>query len=436
MVSRVFQRISQDVFQGPLRWLYVDFNSYFASVEQELRPALRGKPVIVVPVKTDSTCAIAASYEAKAYGVKTGTPVYEARRRCPGLVCVLADHRRYVEFHQRILAEIDRHLPVSAVCSIDEMACYLMDNETSPARATVIAHSIKKGLAERVGAWVKCSIGIASNRYLAKVATDLKKPDGLTIFRPRDFPEKLLPLKLRDVPGIGHRMEERLKAAGILSVETLLTLSPQHMRSLWKSVWGERLWYLLRGWDLPEEETRRSTIGHSHVLAPEMRPPEPAYQIARRLALKAASRLRRLDYGTKAVTLGIRFEKGEKIWVESRCPEMQDSFSLLKVLKQQWDQAFEGRSGERVKKISVTLHHLAPKLKERQAVLFEGGFGLPFADSPCQWKHEKLSHVMDGINQHFGRDAILLGLTPKQGRQFSGTKVAFTRIPQIEEFEE
>src|ERR1700742_3311749 len=104
-----------------LRWLYIDFNSYFASVEQELNPALRGKPVAVVPVETDSTCAIAASYEAKAFGVKTGTPIYEARKMCPGLICVLAGHNHYVEYHERILDEIDRHIPVTKVCSIDEM---------------------------------------------------------------------------------------------------------------------------------------------------------------------------------------------------------------------------------------------------------------------------------------------------------------------------
>ncbi|MBY0408237.1 MAG: DNA-directed DNA polymerase, partial [Rickettsiales bacterium] len=150
-----------------LRWLYVDFNSYFASVEQQLRPELRGRPVAVVPVETDATCAIAASYEAKAFGVKTGTPIYEARAKCPGLVCVLAQHEKYVDFHHRILDEVDRHIPVSAVCSIDEVACKLMDNETSRERVTEIAQSIKRGLAERVGEYVRCSIGVAPNRYLA-----------------------------------------------------------------------------------------------------------------------------------------------------------------------------------------------------------------------------------------------------------------------------
>src|ERR1700742_4501686 len=97
-----------------LRWLYIDFNSYFASVEQELNPGLRGRPVAVVPVETDATCAIAASYEAKAFGVKTGTPVYESKRLCPGLVCVLARHEHYVSFHHRILEEVNRHIPVTA----------------------------------------------------------------------------------------------------------------------------------------------------------------------------------------------------------------------------------------------------------------------------------------------------------------------------------
>src|SRR6266851_8008685 len=89
-----------------LRWLYVDFNSYFASVEQQLRPELRGKPIAVVAVETDSTCAIAASYEAKAFGVKTGTPIYEAKRLCPGLICVLARHECYVEFHHRLIEDL------------------------------------------------------------------------------------------------------------------------------------------------------------------------------------------------------------------------------------------------------------------------------------------------------------------------------------------
>ncbi|WP_222872691.1 hypothetical protein [Hankyongella ginsenosidimutans] len=164
-----------------LRWLYVDFNSYFASVEQQEQPRLRGRPVAVVPVDTDFTSAIAASYEAKAYGVRTGTMIRDAKRMCPGLICVPARHDLYVDYHHRALAEIERHIPVTAVCSIDEAACRLMDNEAPADVAIGIARSIKRGLAANVGEYVRCSIGIAPNRYLAKVATDLQKPDGLTL---------------------------------------------------------------------------------------------------------------------------------------------------------------------------------------------------------------------------------------------------------------
>ena len=166
-----------------LRWLYVDFNSYFASVEQQLRPELRGKPIAVVPVETDSTSAIAASYEAKAFGVKTGTKIHEAKRLCPGLVCVLARHECYVEFHHRLIEEIERHIPVTAVCSIDEVACRLMDNEISLERSTAIARAIKNGIANNIGPYLRCSIGIAPNRYLAKVGTELEKPDGLVVLQ-------------------------------------------------------------------------------------------------------------------------------------------------------------------------------------------------------------------------------------------------------------
>jgi DNA polymerase-4 len=159
-----------------LRWLYVDFNSYFASVEQELRPELRGKPIAAVAVETDSTSAIAASYEAKAFGIKTGTRIHEAKRLCTDLVCVLARHECYVEFHHRLIEEIERHIPVTAVCSIDEVACRLMDNENSLERSTAITRAIKNGIANNIGPYLRCSIGIAPNRYLAKVGTELEKP--------------------------------------------------------------------------------------------------------------------------------------------------------------------------------------------------------------------------------------------------------------------
>ena len=416
--------------QSGLRWLYVDFNSYFASVEQQLNPVLRGKPVAVVPVETDATCAIAASYEAKAYGIKTGTPIYEAKKICPDIICVLARHEHYVTFHQRILEEIDRHIPVTAVCSIDEVACRLMSNETSPERATEIALSIKKGLAANIGEYVRCSIGIAPNRYLAKVATDLQKPDGLTILKPEDIPQKLFTLKLRDLPGIGHNMEKRLWLAGINDLPTLWKYSAPHLRKVWGSVWGEKMWYMLRGVEVPEEETKRSTIGHSHVMAPELRAPDKAKFVARRLLLKAASRLRRMEYFASTLSLSARIENGPRLAGSLHCYRAQDSMTFLHMLDELWDALLKESRGARLKKISITLHDLSPA-GDLQPELFAP---LPELEMLRRQRASKLSMALDRINHRFGRDSVLVGMLPSQGRSFSGTKIAFTRIPDIEEF--
>ncbi len=417
-------------FQSGLRWLYVDFNSYFASVEQQLTPALRGKPVAVVPVITDSTSAIAASYEAKAYGVKTGTPIWQAKKMCRGLICVPARHDRYVEFHERIVREVERHIPVTAVCSIDEMASRLMRNEMSIERATEIARSIKKGLAENVGEFVRCSIGLGPNRYLAKIATDLHKPDGFTVLLPQELPERLFTLTLRDLPGIGRNMEKRLAKAGIHDLPTLWSRDAKQLRAAWGNVWGQRMWHLLRGENLPEIETRRRSVGHSHVMAPELREPETARFVARRLMLKAASRLRRMEYYASALSLSMRLESGSKLEGGLRCYRAQDSMAFLQLLDKLWDSLVLERQGSRIKKVSVTLHELTPA-KAVQPELFDA---MSDVDLAAQARAEKLSQAMDKINQKYGRDSVLLGMLPSQGRGFSGTKIAFTRIPESEEF--
>jgi DNA polymerase-4 len=413
-----------------LRWLYVDFNSYFASVEQELTPALRGKPVAVVPVETDSTCAIAASYEAKAFGVKTGTPVWQAKQMCPGLICVQARHDCYVAFHDLIVKEVERHIPVTAVCSIDEVACRLKNNETSVAQATAIGSSIKKGLRENIGEYVRCSIGVAPNRYLAKVATDLQKPDGFTVLLPGDLPQRLFGLKLRDLPGIGRNIERRLAAADIRDLPTLWSHDAEGLRAAWGSVWGERMYYLLRGEDLPEEKTRRRSVGHSHVLAPVLRTPTAARNVARRLLLKAASRLRRMAYYASALSLSLRPESGARLETHQRCYRAQDSQTFLALLDQLWEMLLKDRGGCRIRKVAVTLHELTPA-SGVQPELFDA---VSDTDIDAQARAEKLSRAMDKINQRFGRDSVLLGMLPKQGREFSGTKIAFTRIPESEEF--
>ncbi len=403
------------------RWMYLDFNSYFASVEQQLNPYLRGKPIAVIPVESEATCAIAASYEAKAFGVKTGTPVWEAKKMCPKLICVVANHQKYVEFHEKALEEIERHIPIEKVCSIDEVACYLMDNESK--NVAQLAANIKRGLQKNVGECLLCSIGIAPNRYLAKVASDMQKPNGLTFLNQEDLPAKLYALKLRDLPGIGANMELRLKKQSIFDLKKLCSLDLSQMRKAWGSVEGERMWYHLRGIDLPDRETQRRSVGHSHVLAPELRDPDKAREVGRRLMAKAASRLRRMGLVASKISLSLRFEDEGHVEQSAPCDRVSDSLTLLSLFHEMWEYMLPKT---RIKKVSVALLDL-----EAQAC-----GQLEFFQDKGREKKEKISQALDLINQKYGRDSVSFGTPPTHTKTFSGTKIAFTRIPDKEEFSE
>ena len=427
----------------PLRWLFLDLNAYFASVEQQLDPALRGRPIIVAPVHTDTTVAIAASYEAKAYGITTGTPVWEAKQRCRDVIVVPAQHRRYVEFHDAIVAEIWRHVPVTKVCSIDEVACRLCDNENALDDVIALAHRIKAGIAANVGRCLRSSIGIAPNRLLAKLASDMQKPDGLVVLQGHELPARLYPLKLRDIAGIGAKMERRLAQRGILDIEMLCRRRPRDAGDAWGGINGDRLWYLLHGHDLPEAARKSRSLGHSHVLSPSQRGAEPARLTARRLALKAASRLRRGGWTARSLVLHARFEDGARDGVRdqwrasARLPATQDSFCVLDALATLWPrltQAARARDGGvRLRMIGVTLAELAP-LAAEQGSLFEA---LAPADPLARAARGlKLARAMDVLNEKFGRNAVTLG--PQTGGRIDrvGTKIAFGRIPDPAEFHE
>jgi DNA polymerase-4 len=418
----------------PLDWLFLDLNSYFASVEQQERPELRGRPVIVVPVETDHTCAIAASYAAKKFGIKTGTMVGEARARCPGLVCVLARHDVYVDYHHRVLTEIDRHIPVTHIASIDEMACQLIGSLREPAAAMALARRLKAGLQRNVGEAITCSVGLAPNRFLAKVATDLQKPDGLVVLRASDVPVRLAGAPLRDLPGIGHNMERRLHAAGIYTMTMLWEAEPDVLRRAWGGVEGERFWFRLHGVEVPEPPPVRRSISHSHVLPPELRPSLVAEQVARRLALKTASRLRRKGYYATAMEVNVRVERGPHLCAAARFPATCDSPSLLKTLTGLWEQVRAAMGGGgRCKKVGVVLHGLVPADALRQLPLFDEAV----ARNPEETaRRERASVAMDALNRKFGRDTVTLGMEPRKITTFTGTKIAFNRVPETEEFHE
>ncbi len=415
-----------------LNWLYLDLNSYFASVEQQLQPKLRNKPIAIVPTITDATCAIAASYEAKSYGIKTGTMIYEAKRLCPKLICIQANHENYVTYHHKIIEEIDKYIPIEIIASIDEVACRLIGTQNQENEARKLAIIIKKGIQKNIGKYIRCSIGIAPNRFLAKTASNLEKPDGLQVLYNTDVPERIKHFKLSDLTGIGKAMENRLIKSGILSIKELYEISPKHMRKIWGNVQGEKFWYMLRGVEIAETKTTRKTIGHSHVLEPKWRPKELAEKVMHRLLLKAASRLRRMEYYSSQMILSFKTEEGIKLSGRRNFYRTSNNNKLLKEAIKIWKYLNKQKKIRRVKKISVTLYNLQKKT-DIHPELFDK---IDENNLSKIKRFERLSITMDTINARFGRDSITQGSLPNNIKNFSGTRIAFTRIPDKQEFHE
>ncbi len=415
-----------------LKWLYLDFNSYFATIEQQVNPGLRNIPIAIVPSITDYTCAIAASYEAKRLGIKTGTIIHEAKKMCPELVCVQADHEKYIYYHHKLIQEINKHIPIEQVCSIDEVACKLLGRECEPKKIVCKAMDIKKGIKRNVGDYIDCSIGISTNKFLAKTASNLKKPNGLKIIDNKNVPKRIHHLKLSDLTGIGKKMERKLILSGVLSIKKLYELSPKNMRKIWGNVLGERFWYMLRGKDIDDTYTQTRTIGHSHVLHPEWRDLKKSREVMRRLIVKAASRLRRKEFLCTNLKISLKTNCGKKLKSVARFHKLSDSFSLLEKADDLWKRLTYFYKIAKIFQISIVLYGLHHS-KSSQINLLDS------LESCIQKKQRKkvlISKTIDHINSRFGRDSITIGALPREMFEFSGTKVAFTRIPEIKEFYE
>lgn len=416
-----------------LKWLFLDLNSYFASVEQQERPELRGRPVIVVPMMSDYTCAIAASYEAKAYGVITGTPVGEAKKMCPGLRCVLARHDVYVDYHNRIYEEVLKHTPINKAWSIDEFSSRLPPDKRTAKEAADVARKIKEGIWKNIGPAINCSIGIAPNSLLGKIAADMQKPDGFVILKPEELREKLCTLKLTDIPGIGRNMEARLKRAGVHSINDLWNTSPKQARKIWGSVQGERFWYWLHGYDFENPEQGNVMIGHSRVLDPELRRPDKARLMARRLLVKATYRLRRKGFFASHLRLGVRTTDDFKFAREIKMPHARDPFTFLQALDDLWAElalALPPTSGVRFKKVSVILSGLKTANEITGDLL-----ATATPESIRQTKRrESLAGALDALQAKYRKETVWLGVTPKTSAGHVGTKIAFSRVPDREEF--
>jgi DNA polymerase-4 len=405
-----------------LHSLYVDLNSYFASVEQQLRPELRGRAVGVLPVMADTTCCIAASIDAKRFGIKTGTPVWQARKLCRDIVFVQARPSTYVDIHHRIVAAVESCTPVSAVLSIDEMTCDLMGRDREEANAIALGQQIKRAIYDQVGEVLHSSVGIAPNRFLAKTASNMQKPDGLVVIRQDELPQRLYGLKLGALNGIGRAMEQRLNQLGIHSVEQLCTASKDTLRRAWGGVEGERYYAKLRGEVVAYAPTQRSSVGHSHVLAPELRDPDSAIAVLYRLLHKAAMRLR--HYGYCAGGLGLHLSylqtRGSEParWTDqARFSPHADTLQFNPVLAELWQR--RPPDAAPILKVGITLTDLVEHSQVTRDLF----------DPDDQ--HETLNSVLDQINQRYGSNTLYFG-GAHHGRGAAPMRIAFSHVPELQ----
>lgn len=396
-----------------LKWLFVDMNSYFAACEQQVTPSLRGRPVVVAPLLTDSTCAIAASYEAKAFGIKTGTPIWQAKQKCPGLKIVPARHKLYVELHHQFVAAIETCIPVAITASIDEVACQLDKTQIEPDQARALAMRIKAAIRERAGDYLKCSIGIASNQLLAKLASDMQKPDGLTILHPAEMPAAILHLRPKDICGIGHNMNLRLQRAGIETMQDLWEADARTLRRVWGGIYGVRFHALLHGADLatpPKSPTR--SVSHQHVLAPIDRSKENAVKVIRQLTTRVAERLQTNGLYTHRICLHAKLLPEGYFYDEIICRETHDTDFLLKLIMCLW----QNIPNTKLLRIGVTACDLTNEATH-QPDLF---------DTP---RPANLTQAITALNRKFGRGTVGFGTaTPPMT-----SKIAFSRVPGFNE---
>lgn len=404
--------------------LYLDFDGFFASVEQLRDPSLRGRPVGVIPYEGGRTCIIACSREAKALGVKNIMMVEEARRLCRDLVLVPQRPDLYRRAHNALISEIASVVPIDQVKSIDELSCRLdRQQQDDPA---ALGYAIKRTLRYNIGATITCSIGFAANRHLAKIAGSTQKPDGLTIWHPHQMPAPLLRVPLEDIPGIGHSMSRRLGRAGIVTVEDLLATQPKQLRKLWGNVTGERMWYALHGYAVEPPVSQRGMFGHARVLPPDQRSLNDARKIARLLLTKAARRVRRSGYYCGSLMLWLRgYERG---WGDMMTlPQVNDDQAVLSALTTLWDRVVSSLpTTTKVMRVGVTLGELTRSDARQLDFLL--------ADDDDRQKWEAIGTAADELNAKYGRTVVSIGpWEPPKGGNVGG-KISYTRIPSAEDF--
>lgn len=246
--------------------MHVDLNSAFATIEQQSRPLLRGRPVAIINRRTEHTAIVTASYEAKAFGVKVGMKFTEAARLVPGLVAIESDPAKYRFVYRKLMGILNDYSPHVVMKSIDEG---VMDfhHLTTPRPLIEIAYEIKQRLRDEIGVAMRCNVGIGPNRFLAKTAAGLHKPDGLDVIDATNLRATYATMKLKDLTGIAGAMEQRLNSVGIFTPLEFLDADRVVLQKIvFKSITGGQWYERLRGYEVDDRVSTTKTIGRQYVL--------------------------------------------------------------------------------------------------------------------------------------------------------------------------
>jgi DNA polymerase-4 len=390
--------------------LFLDMNSYFASVEQQVRPLLRGRPVGVTPYPGDTGCVIACSYEAKAQGVRTGDMVRDAKGKCPKIEIVEARPALYQIYHREIIKAIESCTSGIIALSIDEFAVKLSGNEVGYSASKNLALKIKKAIYD-VGDWLKCSVGVGPNRFLSKVAAGSKKPDGLTILKLCELENFYKSIKLRDIPGINYQMEKCLARHGIYSAHDFYKLDQVAISKMLKH--PGKVWYLrLHGFEVDDFEIVTKNCGHSHVLAPQLRNRESAMAVMEKLAHKTAYRLRRGGFTAGGVFVSIHFLRGGFYHQAKRVAPFSDTATLKEHIKN----LLAGCDWREPILVAVSTFNLT-RIKS----------GIQISIFPEIEKSRQISKALDEVNDTFGADTLYFASMQK-GLHSAPDRIPFGRV--------
>ncbi len=407
------------------RVIFLDMNSFFASVEQQDHPELRGKPVAVASHIHKNGTVLAASYEAKAFGIKTGTKLNDARLLCPGITFLETTPYRYKEVHNqfvRILQDICG--PEVQVRSIDEAAIFLSPNWYGSDNAHRIALEIKERFKRELGECIRCSIGIAPNSLLAKLATELQKPDGLVEITIENTPEILSKLQLTDLCGIADRMARQLEQVGITTPLELYNTPAPILRNHF-GIWGQYWWWRLHGVECDAGEgSALKTMSHEHVLSPWISKRDALEAVQVKMADRLLYRLQRNHLQAKHLFIWFKLVDAPSFYRERSLDASTGNISMLSKAFRDLMRELPETFPHPVRKVVVGLNKLSD---------IEQGFQLDLFSR--RQRGEAVGPMLELIRDRYGYQSIQTGSSYAVGRNVAKQQLGFGRLKDIANLE-